>query len=158
MKTIPLLLGMLISLATFAQDNVPAGCQPQTLSGSTSVLNASKPVVFLIHNHSKTDLWLTHPVTQPNASAGWSSRIRAGRWSALALDIKSFELSCVESQPGHEQVVPCAGLISICKWKTVTLPKNKIGSYWAGEDMRLEKLTNYLARRGFTSPDTLEDD
>lgn len=118
------------------------------------MLSTKKPLLVMIHNLSSTDLWITHPVSEPSASAGWSSRLQAGNWSALALDKESFELSCIESKPGHEQQVPCMGVISVCRWPVVTMPKQASGTFWAGEDMSLSALAEHLGGRGFGLPDS----
>src|SRR5690606_917703 len=104
------------------------------------------------YNSSQTDLWITHPVSDPSAGAGWSSRLEAGNWSALALDKKKFELSCIESRPGHEQQIPCTGMIAVCEWPTVRIPEQAKGTFWAGENMTLAALTAYLGGRGFKLP------
>ncbi|WP_370569064.1 hypothetical protein [Legionella sp. PL877] len=150
---------MFILLAIFwipvanAETTIPASCKPVRVQNETVVLSAEKPLLIMIHNLSKSDLWITHPVSEPGASAGWSSRLKAGNWSALALDKASFELSCIESKPGHEQQIPCAGAISVCRW-TVTMPAQTAGTFWAGEDMGLPALIEHLGGRGFELPDT----
>jgi hypothetical protein len=63
---------------------------------------------------------------------------------------KRFELSCVESRPGHEQQLSCAGVLAVCAWEKVSMPDNaKHGTAWAGEDMGLVALTAYVHRMGF---------
>ncbi|KTD22770.1 Uncharacterised protein [Legionella lansingensis] len=136
-----------------ADTPAPASCKPVAVKEESVMLSAKKPLLILIHNLSKSDLWITHPVSEPSASAGWSSRLQAGHWSALALDKESFEISCIESKPGHEQQVPCAGVISVCRW-SVTMPAQTSGTFWAGEDMSLQALTEYLGGRGFELPDS----
>ena len=131
---------------------IPASCKHVTVTGESVMLSAKEPVVVMIHNLSKADLWITHPVSEPSASAGWSSRLQAGNWSALALDKDSFELSCIESKPGHEQQIACAGAIEVCLWSSVTMSTQGKGTYWAGEDMGLSGLTAHLSGRGFGLP------
>ena len=131
---------------------ISASCKPVTVEGESVILTAKKPSLVMIHNLSATDLWITHPVSEPSASAGWSSRLQAGNWSALALDKDSFELSCIESKPGHEQQIPCKGVISVCNWSEATMPAKSLGTYWAGENMNLASLTAHLGGRGFQFP------
>lgn len=147
----PMLLVLFASVIN-AAETTPASCKPIAVQGESVMLSAKKPLIVMIHNLSNTDLWITHPVSEPSASAGWSSRLQAGNWSALALDKPSFELSCIESKPGHEQQVPCAGVISVCRWSTVTVPATAAGTFWAGEDMTLSALTEHLGSRGFELP------
>ncbi|KTC75339.1 hypothetical protein Lbir_0484 [Legionella birminghamensis] len=144
-----LLLPSLISRA----ENFPATCQPVAVQGETVILKNKQPVVILIHNLSESDLWITHPVSEPDASAGWSSRLTAGNWSALSLDKKKFELSCIESRPGHEQQIPCEGTIAVCSWTGVKAPEKNTGTFWAAENMSLASLSASLGGRGFKLPD-----
>jgi hypothetical protein len=122
------------------------------MEGSTVSLSAKKPVLVMIHNLSKSDLWITHPVSDPSAAAGWSSRLKSDNWSALALDKNDFELSCVESKPGHEQQVPCQSVLSVCRWSAVQMSAKETGTFWAGENMVLSELLSHLGGRGFKIP------
>jgi hypothetical protein len=143
-----ILLILFIGGARAEEQNI-LSCKPIRLKGESTLLSTKKPLLMMIHNLSDADLWITHPVSEASANAGWSSRLQAGNWSALALDISSFELSCIESKPGHEQQVPCSGVISICRWP-VTMPKKSPGTYWAGENMALAGLLGHLGTNGFT--------
>ena len=149
MKCFLSILMVLVALNVSAGEIFPAGCKPLVLHEELVKLSAEVPVLVMIHNLSTIDIWITHPVTEASASAGWSSRLQAGNWSALALDKKTFELSCIESRPGHEQQVPCAGLLAACLWTPDKTPKSEAGTYWAGEDMKLSALTAHVGSRGF---------
>lgn len=130
----------------------PFGCKGVEINDKALVLSAPKPLLVMINNLSKTDIWITHPVTDPGASAGWSTRLQAGKWSALTLREKAFELSCIESKPGHEQQVSCESVLAICQWSDISMPSKIAGTYWAGEDMSLSALMTYIERRGFVLP------
>lgn len=143
---------MIVVTGVYAEDTPPATCQAIAVKEESVMLKSDAPVVVLIHNQSKSDLWITHPVSEASASAGWSSRLQSGKWSALALDKKSFELSCIESKPGHEQQIPCTGAITVCQWNGVTMPAKASGTYWAGEDMTLSALSTHLGGNGFGLP------
>ncbi|WP_028388963.1 hypothetical protein [Legionella fairfieldensis] len=153
MKVICSMLLILITQVANADDTIPSSCKPVPVQNETVTLSAKKPLLVMIHNVSATDLWITHPVSEPSASAGWSSRLQAGNWSALALDKEAFELSCIESKPGHEQQVPCNGAITVCSWSDVKMPVVQgVGTYWAGENMSLTGLIAQLGGRGFVLP------
>ena len=137
-----------------AQDGFPPTCQALSVQGETLTLEPKQPEVFLIQNLSSNDIWITHPVSEPSASAGWSSRLEAGNWSALTVDKKAFELSCIESRPGHEQQIACEGVLAVCGWASVKLPANANGTFWAGENMTLAALTAELGGRGYVVPVT----
>lgn len=132
-----------------AEEVLPARCTSLVVTGDLLVLPAAKSKITMIHNLSKNDLWITHPVTDPGAGAGWSSHLQAGNWSALVMDGKKFELSCIESKPGHEQQVACSTVVAVCQWTATALPEKFSGTYWAGEDMSLSPLIAYINRRGF---------
>lgn len=148
---------LLTSLFACAESTLPAGCQAVAVQGETVTLKSKKSKLVFIHNLSNTDIWITHPVTNPSASAGWTTRLQAGNWSALALDKPLFVLSCIESRPGHEQQVPCEGVIAVCQWNKVKLPENAQGTFWAAEDKSLAALTAAVGTRGFVLPIARKD-
>jgi hypothetical protein len=152
MKIISILALMLWVSGASAEDSFPASCKPLAVQSDSIVLKIKTPLVVLIHNLSSSDLWITHPVSDPGASAGWSSRLEAKNWSALAVDKDDFELSCIESKPGHEQQVPCVGMIEVCEWPAVKIPEKFKGTFWIGENMALKPLTSYMGGRGFELP------
>lgn len=143
---------LLISSGVLAESTLPEGCQAVMVQGESVTLKSKLNKLVFIHNLSNADLWITHPVTNPGASAGWTSRVQAGHWSALAVDKPPFVLNCIESRPGHEQQVPCEGAIAVCQWKLVKDPKGSQGTYWAAEDMSLSALTAAVGARGFVLP------
>lgn len=145
-----------LSFIVNAEDLAPTTCEPVVVKDESVVLKAKDPLLVLIHNVSQNDLWITHPVSEPSASAGWSSHLEAGNWSALAVDKESFELSCIESKPGHEQQVPCAGVITICDWTAVKTPEQVKGTFWASENASLATLMSQLVGRGFKLPTAMK--
>lgn len=145
---------LLLSTALFAESTLPKGCQAIPVQGESVTLKAKKNKLVFIHNISNLDLWITHPVTDPGASAGWTSRLQAGKWSALVVDKPTFILNCIESRPGHEQQVPCEGVIAVCKWKGVKIPASAQGNtFWVAEDLSLDGLTAAVGGRGFVLPE-----
>ncbi len=142
----------LYSFVINAGEIFPKGCEALTVHEELIKLSAEKPTLVMLHNLSNMNIWVTHPVSDPGPSAGFSSLIKAGNWSALALDKKSFELSCIESRPGHEQQIPCKDLLAACQWPSVNMPKSEAGTFWAGEDMSLSALTAHVGSRGFVLP------
>lgn len=152
------LMAMMISacFAVFAKEQPPQGCKIYPSSGETVVLPKDAPGMVLIQNLSKDDLWITHPVSEPSASAGWSSRLQGKKWSALVVKAPAFELSCIESRPGHEQQIPCEEAVLVCLWKPVHIPEKMKGTFWAAEDMPLADLITYLGKNGYGLPESSE--
>lgn len=150
MKYIISLFLFLVSLPICAKEIFPKGCKAIVVDGETLNLKLPKlPALIMLHNLSNSNLWLTHQDLDAAAHAGWTTQLHAGHWSALNLNTSNFELSCVESKPGHEQQLPCTELIAVCHWPHAKMPENSKGSYWAGENMELSELIAYIARRGF---------
>ncbi len=147
-----LTVSCMFAVNVHAEEIFPNGCKAVMVEGEALNLSAKKRALVMIHNLSSIDLWVTHPVTEASANAGWSSRLDAGNWTALALDDASFELSCIESRPGHEQQVPCAGLLSVCQFSPVKATKAESGTFWAGENMALSALMAHVGSRGFVLP------
>lgn len=144
---------LLVSLGVAAESTLPVGCQAVPVQGEQVTLQGKKSNLYFIHNLTSADLWITHPLTNPSASAGWTTRIQGGNWSALALKKGPFALNCIESRPGHEQQVPCEGQIAVCKWKGVKISKKDQGStFWVAEDMSVSALTAAVGARGFVIP------
>lgn len=145
------LMLMLLSSTIAAQEIYPKGCIPWVIREAVPKLTNKQPTVMMMHNLTDSDLWLTHPTKDPGAQAGFSSKLAAGKWSALALSNakKSFALMCIESRPGHEQQIACADVLAICQWPTSQLPESAHGIFWAGENMDLNPLRAYIERMGF---------
>ncbi len=161
MRVYALLSCLLVSFYAVAESTLPAGCQAKTVQGESVTLKTKEAGLFFIHNLTKSDLWITHPLTNPGASAGWTTRLQAGNWSALALNKGAFIVNCVESRPGHEQQMPCEGSIAVCQWnaKGVKIPANaKKTTFWAAEDMSLSGLTAAVGARGFVLPPAKSDE
>lgn len=143
-------VAMILSTAVaFAVEQFPSDCRPIVVTEEPLILSTEKPMLVMMHNLSNSDLWITHPVVEPSVNAGWSTRLEADHWSALVLREKKFELSCIESKPGHEQQVPCSDVLAICQWESLQIPQHLVGTFWAGENKTLSTLSAYLGRRGF---------
>lgn len=143
----------LLSVKAFAQEILPFACQPLMVKAQALDIATEKPVLLLVHNLSQSDLWLTHVLADSSANAAWSTRLQADHWSALAVEKGAFSVSCIESQPGHEQQVACSEVLAVCEWSIPALPQaQSSGTFWAAEDMSLPSLTARLGRNGFKLP------
>lgn len=105
-------------------------------------------VIYLFHNKSPQSLWIDHPVNNPGASAGWSSYLRPGNWSAIALNKKNFALRCAMIQPGKVVYLDCARTLAVCAPEKMTLAKPLEGNYWLAEDKDWEHFISTLNKKG----------
>lgn len=150
MRIFFLLAIALVSSNSIAAVHFPEQCHPVPVQGDSIVLDVKKGNLVFMHSIAKNDLWLTHPVTDPGASAGWTSQIQPDNWSALALDKSSFTVTCIESKPGHEQQIPCEGMVAVCQWDKIKISDK--GTFWAGENKSLAELIAALGARGISVP------
>lgn len=130
----------------------PAACKAFAIKGDNINIPSGSLRVFMVHNLSAFDVWITHPASDENFDPGWSSRLQGNQWSALALDTQSLVLNCVESRPGHEQQVSCEQALAACEWPITSRPEHAHGVFWAGENMTLSALKAYIGRHGFELP------
>jgi hypothetical protein len=135
-----------------AQEVFPKECTPLVINGALITIPGADPRIIMIHNLSTVDLWITHPISKPGATAESSSRLQSGNWSALSMNHDQFELSCIESRPGHEQHISCQHVVGVCEWPTSGQPKKPRGVFWAAENMALSPLIAYIGRHGFMVP------
>lgn len=140
------------SFFSFAEPTLPDLCQSWPVQGGDVTLRAEKPSLFILHNVSKNDLWVTHPVKAVGVSAGWTSLLRSNQWSAIVLKPGVFVLTCIESSPGHEQVIPCEGVLTAYQWRKARMPTQSVGTYWAVENVSWPALTTQLGGKGFGLP------
>lgn len=139
-------LGLLgyLWMASVCAAAFPPDCKNVRLDNDNPVLMAPKTHIFLIQNISAQTLWITHPTQNPGASAGYTSELGVGGWSALVLKNPKFALGCVESKPGHEQAVSCAEAIRVCAYTKI--PKDTQGNYWLIENVTMPKLRDAIQK------------
>lgn len=141
-----------VSTNTHAGEIFPNNCKPLVVKGELLVLPTGLPRLIMLHNLSSVDVWITHPMSGKDSNAGWSSRLQSNHWSALMINKKAFELSCIESKPGHEQQIACEQTLAACEWIPTSKPEYAKGVFWAGENMPLKALIAYINRHGFELP------
>lgn len=142
---------ILIFITTITNAELPSSisCKSVAVSDEDFIALEDKSNLVLFHNLSKMDVWLIYKLeseTNSNNSQE-ASRLQADHWSALVLNNAAFKLSCIESQPGHEQMIPCVGIISMCRSTLSKAPMQVNG--WAAENMIVTHLIEYLGSRGF---------
>lgn len=146
-------LGVLLLLCqpSWADSWFEQHCQPIAIADAQAQLQVKKPALVVLHSRSDAVLWLTHPIKDPGASAGWTSELHTDHWSALFLTPQknSFNVACIKSIPGHEQRTPCAEVLRICTLPTDVVPQNVDGAFWVVENSTKDMLIPDLVQRGF---------
>lgn len=115
---------------------LPGIKEPKTIKG------------YFLKNISEYSIWIEHPGAKHSASAGWSSYLHPGKWSAILVNRKNFELRCAVIQPGKVKYLDCSKAISICAPKEVKTKSSRKGTYWLVEDKSWSDLLNQVEKRG----------
>lgn len=152
------LMSFIFSTVVLSVTDVPKSCHMLSNITNNAVLKRDNTMTYLIKNISDQQLWLTHPNEDLGASAGWTSQLDAGRWSAIHLEKnkEAFTLNCIETKPGREQQIPCRGVLIVCGDAKMKAPDDLASSFWAGENLPFDELINHLKGRGFSIPQSHE--
>ncbi|QLH43741.1 MAG: hypothetical protein HWD59_14285 [Coxiellaceae bacterium] len=155
-----LAVSMILAVSsTFAKPvNLPTYCKPDNYRfyDKQVVLkmpkyHANDAAIWLVYNQSTQPIWLVHPTAHHGASAGWSSYLTAGHWTAVMVGHPQFTLAChLKDQPLQPQ--DCQSLLTICQLTTVAIPTQAKGTYWLAEDLSLPALQRQLQQRGIQLP------
>lgn len=134
----------------------PANCDESGFEfrDSSIILNpGAKPEqsLYLIINTSESDFWLSRPVKDPGASAGWTSNINPGNWSAFTVNMPDFELTCTKTGRGSLDNLPCKKVLKLCRITNPVFKPDMSGNYWVSEDKPLEAVTDEIRSRGIST-------
>ena len=152
-----LLLALIITAGCQAGDAGPAmpeGCidSGTSFSGKGLIINDGTGGVlniYLIHNFSKDTIYLNHePKDNPGASAGWSTELGPGNWTAISINNANFGFTCGKMVPGKFDEVPCKNELKACKFSIAEFSDKAKGSYWVSENKSLDETLETIKSRG----------
>lgn len=110
--------------------------------------SSSKQSLYLLHNISDENLFLNHPLGKdPGASAGWSSILGSGNWSAIAMNTGNFEFNCSKMGTGEVEHLNCKEVVKICKFEKPVFNSENSGSFWVAENKLLSNLLDAIKSR-----------
>ena len=138
-----------------ANNKFPENCTPAGFEyrGNSIVLNTdtqSSQGLYLLNNTSDSDYWITHPVKDPGASAGWTSDINPGNWSAFTVNIPGFELTCMKTGQSSMETLPCEKVLKVCRISKPSFKPDMSGNYWVSEDKPLGTVLDEIKGRGIS--------
>ncbi|RDI44553.1 hypothetical protein [Aquicella lusitana] len=152
---------MLSVALILAHENVLAAPSKRTISCARKniqfkhnevVLNtrgSASPKVYFIKNISKYGIWLNRYQSDRSksagASAGWSSFLKPGNWSALLLSEKNFTMGCSIVGPGKITYLKCKKVIQVCESSLHAEPD--AGSYWAVENKKWDDFLKEVLKK-----------
>ncbi len=108
----------------------------------------SQQRLYLLNNKSESDYWVTHPVKDPGASAGWTSDLNPGNWSAFTSNIPGFELTCMKTGQSSMETLSCEKVLRVCRIENPVFKPDMSGNYWVSEDKPLDAVLNEIGSRG----------
>ena len=100
-----------------------------SLETKTQTLTISKSTVVIAHNLKTKNLWFI-------VEGGFSTKLKSKLWTALFLRPATYNFTCVESEPGHEQRVPCETKLAIYT-KDIKVDDEDIKNHWLAENKSL---------------------
>lgn len=148
----------LLSLAwtglSYAAPEHPCAPLEFNVANKDIVLKTNPPpkasqVVFFT-NKSQKSIFIDHPSNGRGMGAGWSSYLRPGHWSALALTRENFTVHCSTIEPGNVITQDCSKVISVCTPKNPVTKTTIKGNFWLTEDKPWDVFIKALEKRGFT--------
>lgn len=132
-----------------------SSCTPVPIKkvGDDIILLVNPPpktsLVYFFTNHGEKSMFIDHPSSR-GAGAGWSSYLRPGHWSALALNKSNFTVHCSTIEPGKVITLDCSNMLSVCTPKNPTLTTPLKGNYWLVEDKKWEVFVKALESKGIS--------
>lgn len=117
------------------------------------ILNHEGPTqqVYILTNISNTPLLLSHPQVDPGAGAGWASELKPGNWSAIAMNLEKFALSCQPNTAGAA-FLDCAKVLNVCDMPEASFPRINLGAYWVVEDQPMSTSMAEIKQVGILLP------
>lgn len=96
-------------------------------------------LVFLFHNISDKKIILNPVLNSPGASAGYTSTIDGGNWSALNLG-HDLTFHCAIHDDERIRYISCNQVLQIYHYPAVQFPTKNQGDFWIGENKSREQI------------------
>ncbi len=150
------LFALIMSAGCQAQDKGPAnpeGCINSgfKFSGKELILNNGSGDalnLFLFHNTAEETVYINHEPKDPGASAGWSTELGAGNWTAISMSTPDFAFTCGKMVPGRFEEFTCSDALKVCKFSNPAFNEKSSGSYWVSENKPLDATLETIKSRG----------
>ena len=147
---------LLLSSGCQAQDKdsaFPGGCGSHgiKISGEKVILNygtGDAQGLVLFHNISGQAIILNHAPKDPGASAGWSTELGPGNWSALTTSVPDVDYTCSTAGPASYAELTCSKVIEVCAFSNPVFKTGDSGTFWVSEDKPLSAVMDSIKSRG----------
>lgn len=121
----------------------PPNCKPVAFhfEGKQVVLKGpvapTKQIVYLFNNSGTASYFLNQATgKEGSASAGWTSKIDPGQWSAIVVARNNFKWACQDLVPGKTNEITCKSVLHVCQFQGKPNLLNS-GDYWLSENKSL---------------------
>ncbi len=144
MRYLLISFAFLMSFFSFSKEFLPKDCHAVPID-ETIALSQQKNHILLMHSLSNYEIWLANP-----KQSRLTVSLVPGEWSAFYAPKDKAQWFCIQSQPGHEQKVPCQQVLALCDW-SATAPKKEISKInsWVANNLSYSELHAYLQRIGW---------
>jgi hypothetical protein len=108
--------------------------------------------LLVLKNITDRPILLTRNIKHQGASAGWSTTLKGGRYSALQVNSRRFVLMCAHPESLTASHTNCAKVLSTYWLPVKVHHKNDLasGSFWVSENQILANLYHKVLARGYT--------
>ena len=134
--------------ADFPENCIQTGFKYKNNGVTLNTDSKSSQGLYLLNNKSDSDYWVTHPVKDPSASAGWTSDINPGNWSAFTSNMPEFELTCMKTGQSSMETLSCEKVLRVCRIQDPVFKPDMTGNYWVSEDKPLQAVLDEIKGRG----------
>jgi hypothetical protein len=128
----------------YAKEFLPKDCQALPIE-DTIVLQKKKNHLVMMHSLSQYEIWLAN-----REQNRMTASIVPGMWSVFYAPQAKSQWQCIQSEPGHEQKVPCHEVLALCD-RTAKPPKKDFSkiNFWVANNLSYSELNAYLQRMGW---------
>ena len=128
----------------YAKEFLPKNCHAVPI-GDEVIFEKNKKQLEMIHALSTHQIWLAN-----RENSRLTVSITPGLWSVFYAPHVKSQWHCIQSEPGHEQQVPCQQVLALCE-RTAKPPKKDFSKFdfWVVNNLSYSELDAYLQRMGW---------
>lgn len=126
--------------------NTLTKCSAYYKNGNINILSCHS-LLAVFHNQSSEKIIINRTISNPSASAGWSSELDANRSSVLFINKGDFILNCLKKNKlANYEKLECK---KVLKTTLSTVNITSSSSYWVVENLLPTHLVPALCKRSF---------
>lgn len=129
---------------TYAKEFLPKDCHAIPIDKEV-ILEKQKDHLLMMHNLSRDEIWLAN-----REQGRLTVSMAPGLWSVFYAPQGKSQWHCIQSEPGHEQKIPCHQVLALCE-REARPPKKDFSklNFWVANNLSYSELDAYLQRVGW---------